>query len=160
MAHYPSLPTPPAHEILTFLLTISALAVASVTSVLAQHLPGVYTSSQEYTHNQPAQPGTVNALLADQAYLEVVNTHIVHRVPLTHVWGYANAKGQACRVVAAKAYTLQPQQNELIIYSRQRAIQHSRTKHIVTEHFYSDGLDGKLHTLTKRGLKQHLTTAR
>lgn len=144
------------------LLATGFLTVASTTASWAQHQPGIYNSSQEYTQNKPSHPGTVGALVASHAYLEVVNTHThaVHRVPLTRVWGYANAKGQAFRLVDRKAYTIQPQQNGLITYSRQRAIQHSRTKHVVTEHFYSETLDGKLHALTKRGLEKHQAAAK
>ncbi|RZL06576.1 MAG: hypothetical protein EOO62_18600 [Hymenobacter sp.] len=143
------------------ILATGFLTTASATFSWAQQHPGVYTSSQEYVHNQPAHPGAVGALPASLAYLEVVNahTHAVHRVPLAQVWGYANAKGQGFRLVEHKAYAIQPQQDGLITYSRQRAIQHSRSKHIVTEHFYSETLDGKLHALTKRGLKQHQAAA-
>ncbi|MDJ0365500.1 hypothetical protein QMK33_10070 [Hymenobacter sp. H14-R3] len=138
------------------ILATGLLTAASATVGWAQHHPGVYTSSQEYVHNQPAHPGTVGALAASLAYLEVVNahTHAVHRVPLTSVWGYADAKGQGFRLVERKAYAVHHQQDNLVTYSRQRAIQHSRSKHIVTEHFYSQTLDGKLLPLTKRALKQ------
>lgn len=147
--------------LVSMLATVS-LTVASATFSWAQHHPGVYTSSQEYVQNQPKHPGTVSALPASPAYLEVVNTHThaVHRVPLAHVWGYADAKGQGFRLVERKAYAVQPQQDGLVTYSRQRTIQHSRSKHVVTDHFYSETLDGKLHALTKRALKQHQEAAK
>lgn len=143
-------------KVLFSLLTAGFLSAASAGVSWAQHRPGVYASSQEYLHNQPSYPGTVGGLPSSLAYLEVVHahTHAVHRVPLAQVWGYADASGQAFRLVEHKAYAVHPQQNNLITYSRQRAIQHSRSKHIVTEHFYSETLDGRLHPLTKRALKQ------
>lgn len=143
------------------LLVTGFFTVAPATASWAQHQPGVYATSQEYVKNQPAHPGTVGAPPASMAYLEVVNTHThaVHRVPMARVWGYANAKGQAFRIVEHKAYAIQPQQDGMVTYSRKRAIQHSRTKHVVTEHFYSENLDGKLHALTKRGLKKRQAAA-
>ena len=142
-------------------LAIGFLTLASATASWAQHHPGVYTSSQEYISDKPAHPGTVASLAAAPTYLEVVDTHThaVHRVPIAKVWGYVNAKGQGYRLVEHKAYAIQPQQNGLVTYSRQRAIQHSRTKHVVTEHFYSETLDGKLHALTKKALKQRLNAS-
>ena len=140
-----------------FLLLATGLLSAALASPgRAQHLPGVYANSQEYVHNQPAYPGAVSAPSAAHPYLEVVHaqTHAVHRVPLAQAWGYADAHGHAYRLVGHQAYTIQPQQNNLITYTRQRAIQHSRSKHVVTEHFYSETLDGKLHPLTKQALKQ------
>ncbi|RZL09247.1 MAG: hypothetical protein EOO62_14240 [Hymenobacter sp.] len=148
------------HALFSILAT-GLLTTASATLSWAQLQPGVYTSSQEYAHNQPAHPGIVGTLPASLAYLEVVNahTHAVHRIPLAQVWGYADAKGQGYRLVEHKAYVIHPQQDGLVTYSRQRAIQHSRSKHIVTEHFYSETLDGKLHALTKRALRQRQAAA-
>jgi hypothetical protein len=138
------------------LLAAGLASGAADTTTWVQHHPGVYASSQEYSHNQPAYPGTVSPLAPAAKYVEVVqaHTHAVHRVPLAQVWGYATAHGQAFRLVEHKAYAIQPQQNNLFTYSRQRAIQHSRSLHTITEHFYSETLDGPLHPLTKRGLKQ------
>lgn len=147
---------------LASLLTTSILTVASATVGWGQQHPGIYTTSQEYAQNQPLHPGAVAPLHPGLAYLEVVNahTHAVHRVPLASVWGYADAKGQGFRLVERKAYAVHPQQDNLVTYSRQRAIQHSRSKHIITEHFYSQTLDGQLHPLTKRALKQQQATAK
>lgn len=139
-----------------FLLVTGFLTTLSPTASWSQHHPGVYASSQEYVQNKPSYPGTVDALPSSLAYVEVVDAHTyaVHRVPMATVWGYADAKGQAFRMVEHKAYAVQPQQEGLVVYSRQRTIQHSRSKHVVTEHFYSETLDGKLHVLTRRGLKK------
>jgi hypothetical protein len=140
---------------------LAASLLAGTTSALAQFQPGVYTSSQEYVQNSPAKPGTVTNLATAHPYLEVVhaNTYAVHRVPLTHAWGYATKHGQTFRVVDNKHYHIQPQQNGLVIYSRQRPVQNGRYTQVITEHFYSEGLDGKLHPLTKRALRQQLAMA-
>lgn len=146
---------------LSSILATGFLAMASATTGWAQLRSGVYTSSQQYVDNQPAQPGTVGNLSASLTYLEVVNKHTyaVHRVPLTQVWGYTDARGQAFRLVERKAYAMQPQQNGLVVYSRQQAIQHSRSRHLITERFYSETLDGKLHALTRRDLKKRQLAA-
>jgi hypothetical protein len=140
---------------------LAASLLAGTTSALAQYQPGVYTSSQEYVENSPSKPGTVTNPAAAHPYLEVVhaNTYAVHRVPLAHTWGYANKRGQTFRVVDNKHYHIQPQQNGLVMYSRQRPVQNGRYTQVITEHFYSEGLDGKIHPLTKRALRQQLAMA-
>jgi hypothetical protein len=140
---------------------LAASLLAGTTSALAQYQPGVYTSSQEYVENSPSKPGTVTNPAAAHPYLEVVhaNTYAVHRVPLAHTWGYANKRGQTFRVVDNKYYHIQPQQNGLVMYSRQRPVQNGRYTQVITEHFYSEGLDGKIHPLTKRALRQQLAMA-
>ncbi|MFD1871986.1 hypothetical protein [Hymenobacter bucti] len=145
----------------TLFFALAASLVAGAPSALAQYQPGVYTSSQEYVQNSPAKPGTVTNPVAAHPYLEVVHasTYAVHRVPLTHAWGYANMQGQTFRVVDNKQYRLQPQQNGLVIYNRQRPVQNGRYTQVITEHFYSEGLDGKIHSLTKRALRQQLAVA-
>lgn len=144
---------------LFFTLAVSLLAGGS--SALAQYQPGVYTSSQDYSQNSPSQPGTITNSAAAHPYLEVVHTdtYAVHRVPRAHAWGYANQQGQTFRLVDNKDYRIQPQQNGLVLYSRQRPIQNSRYTQVITEHFYSEGLDGKLHPLTRRALRQQLAVA-
>jgi hypothetical protein len=141
--------------------SLAASLLAGATSALAQYQPGVYTSSQEYVENSPAQPGAVSDLGAAAPYIEVVhaNTYAVHRVPRTHAWGYSNKHGQTFRLVDNKPYKIQPQQNGLVIYSRQRPVQNGRYTNVITEHFYSEGLDGKLRPLTKRALRQQLAMA-
>ena len=143
------------------LLFAFAACLLAGTTASAQLQPGVYTSSQEYAENSPSKPGTVTTSAATHPYLEVVhaNTYAVHRVPLAHTWGYANKHGQTFRVVDNKQYRIQPQQNGLVIYSRQRPVQNGRYTQVITEHFYSEGLDGKLHPLTKRALRQQLAMA-
>jgi hypothetical protein len=93
--------------------------------------------------------------------LEVVHasTFAVHRVPLARAWGYTDPQGQAFRLIDNKAYRLQPQQDGLVMYSRPRTIQNGRSTHVITERFYSAGLDGELRPLTKRALRQQLLTA-
>jgi hypothetical protein len=141
-------------------ILFAASHLAGGTSASAQYQPGVYTSSQEYAQNMPSQPGTVSSPAATRPYIEVVHasTYAVHRVPLTHAWGYTDAKGQAFRLVGTKHYRIQPQQNGLVLYSRERALQNGRYTHVVTEHFYSEGLDGELRPLTKRALRQQLVS--
>jgi hypothetical protein len=143
---------------LTLILAASLLARA--TSALAQHQPGVYASSQDYAQNMPSQPGTVSSLAATRPYIEVVHasTYAVYRVPVAQAWGYTDAKGQTYRLVGNKRYRIQPQQNGLVLYSRERALQNGRYNNVITEHFYSEGLDGALHPLTKRALRQQLVS--
>jgi len=151
----------PSHPVKSLLLSLAASLWAGAAPVLAQYQPGVYASSQDYAQNSPWQPGTVSSPAAARPYIEVVHasTFAVHRVPLTHAWGYTNAQGQAFRLVDNKAYHIQPQQDGLVVYSRQRTIQNGRSTHIITEHFYSEGFDGELRPLTKRALRQQLLTA-
>jgi len=145
----------------SLLLSLAASLWAGAAPALAQYQPGVYASSQDYVQNSPWQPGTVSSPAAARPYLEVVHasTFAVHRVPLTRAWGYTNAQGQAFRLIDNKPYRLQPQQDGLVVYSRERTIQNGRSTHTITEHFYSEGLDGQLRPLTKRALKQQLLTA-
>ena len=141
-------------SLLSFSLAASLLAGGP--DALAQYQPGVYSSSQEYVQNSPWQPGTVSSPAATRPYFEVVNanTYAVHRVPLTHAWGYTDAHGVSFRLVKGKAYRVQPQQNGLVVYSRPRTLQNGRYTQVVTEYFYSDGLDGELHSLTRRTRRQ------
>jgi hypothetical protein len=141
-------------NIVSLSLAVSLLAGAPAAS--AQYQPGVYASSQEYVENSPWQPGTVSSPAATRPYFEVVNanTYAVHRVPVAHAWGYTDTHGVAFRLVKGKAYCVQPQQNGLVTYSRPRTLQNGRYTHVVTEHFYSKGLDGELHPLTKRTRRQ------
>jgi hypothetical protein len=140
---------------------LAASLLAGATSALAQYQPGVYLSSQEYAQNSPSQPGVVSDPGATPTYLEVVhaNTYAVHRVPRARAWGYANPQGQSFRLVDNKPYCVQPQQNGLVIYSRQHTTQQGRYAQVITEQFYSQGLDGPLRPLTKRALRQQLALA-
>lgn len=141
-------------SLVSFALVASLLAAAP--AALAQYQPGVYASSQEYVQNSPWQPGTVSSPAATRPYVEVVNTNTfaVHRVPLSHAWGYTTLQGASFRLVNGKAYRVQPQQNGLVVYSRQRTLQNGRYTQVVTEYFYSEGLDGELHPLTRRTRRQ------
>jgi hypothetical protein len=144
----------------SLLIVLAASLLAGATSAFAQYQPGLYTSSQEYVQNTPSQPGTVSSPAATRPYIEVVHasTYAVHRVPVAQAWGYTDAKGQAYRLVGNKKYRIQPQQNGLVVYSRERALQNGRYTNVVTEHFYSEGLDGELRPLTKRALRQQLVS--
>lgn len=144
----------------SLLLSLAVGLWAGAAPALAQYQPGVYASSQEYVQNSPWQPGTVSNLAAARPYLEVVHasTFAVHRVPLTHAWGYTDTQGQAFRLVDQRPYRIQPQQDGLVVYSRERTIQNGRSTHTITEHFYSVGLDGNLRALTKRALRQQVLT--
>lgn len=140
----------------TIFALASSLLLASVTvSAEGQPRPGAYFSSQEMAANQPAVAGTVGHLSKPAGYLEVVNpaTYAVHRLPLTHVWGYTTAAGKTYRLVGHKAFAIE-RHDSVVVYSRQRTIQQSRSTHTVTELFYSVGLDGDLLPLTRRGLRQ------
>ncbi|RZK52549.1 MAG: hypothetical protein EOO59_13555 [Hymenobacter sp.] len=145
----------------SFIFALVSSLLTDTTPALAQYQPGVYTSSQEYVQNSPAQPGTVTNAAAANPYLEVVHatTYAVYRVPLTHTWGYATKHGQTFRVVDNKHYHVLPQQNGLVMYSRQRPVQNGRYTQVLTEHFFSAGLDGKIRPLTKRALRQQLAVA-
>jgi hypothetical protein len=145
----------------SLLLSLAVGLWAGAAPALAQYQPGVYASSHEYVQNSPWQPGTVSSPAPARPYLEVVHasTFAVHRVPLARAWGYTTTQGQAFRLVDNKAYHIQPQQDGLVVYSRQRSIQNGRSTHIITEHFYSEGFDGELRPLTKRALRQQLLTA-
>ena len=135
----------------------SLLLVSATVPAGAQPQPGAYLSGQQLAANRPAIAGIVGPLDKPAGYLEVVDptTYAVHRLPLARVWGYTTAAGQAYRLVNRQAFTIE-QRDSLVVYSRQRTIQHSRSAHTVTEFFYSVGLTGDLRPLTRRGLRQHI----
>ncbi len=144
-------------KITAFVLASNLLLVGTAIPAMAQPRPGAYFSSQELAANAPAVAGTVSKLSKPTGYLEVVNpnTYAVYRLPLTRVWGYTTAAGRAYRLVGRQAFAIE-QHDSLVVYSRQRTIQQSRSTHTVTELFYSIGLDGDLFPLTRRGLRQRL----
>ena len=137
-----------------------AAALLAAPAALAQHQPGTYLTSQELVLNQPARPGVVGPLHVPAHHLEVVvpSTHAVHRVPLTHAWGYADVQGQAYRLVRHQAYAIR-QRDSLVVYSRPRTVHYGKMQNTFTEYFYSRGLDGELRPLTRRGLKQQFVAA-
>jgi hypothetical protein len=69
------------------------------------------------------------------------------------VWGYTTVAGKAYRLVGRKVFVMQ-RHDSVVVYSRQRPIQQSRSTHIVTELFYSVGLDGEVLPLTRRRFRQ------
>jgi len=148
-------------KILSFALASSFLLASVVVPAWAQPRPGAYLSSQQLASNQPAVAGTVGQLNTPAGYLEVLQpgTYAVHRLPLAHVWGYTTAAGKAYRLVGRKAFAIE-RHDSLVVYSRQRTIQQSRSTHTVTEFFYSVGLDGTLRPLTRRGLRQRFAVAK
>jgi hypothetical protein len=145
----------------TILALASSLLLASATVLAeAQPRPGAYLSSQEMAANQPAVAGTVGHPSKPAGYLEVVNpaTYAVHRLPLARVWGYTTAAGKSYRLVGPKAFAIE-RHDSVVVYSRQRTIQQSRSTHTVTELYYSVGLDGDILPLTRRGLRQRFAVA-
>ncbi|TDN36419.1 hypothetical protein E4631_18545 [Hymenobacter sp. UV11] len=120
--------------------------------------PGVYFSSTEVLRNAPAHPGRVEHLRPASGHLVVVaaGTYTVHQVPVAHVWGYANAEHQVFRLVNHQAY-LVTYQDSVVLYSRPRTVQYGRNATTFTEHFFSIGLDGDLHPLSRRQLRKQLT---
>lgn len=142
-------------KITAFALASSMLLASVIVPAWAQPLPGVYFSSQQLAANQPAVAGAIGQVNKPAGYLEVVNpsTYAVHRLPLAQVWGYTTAAGKAYRLVGRQAFAIE-QHDSVVVYSRQRTIQQSRSTHTVTEFFYSQGLDGNLRPLTRRGLRQ------
>jgi hypothetical protein len=148
-------------KILSFALASSFLLASVVVPAWAQPRPGAYFSSQQLASNEPAVTGAVGQLNKSAGYLEVVNAHTyaVHRLPLAQVWGYTTAAGKAYRLVGRHAFAIE-RHDSLVVYSRQRTIQQSRSTHTVTEYFYSVGLDGSLLPLTRRGLRQRFAVAK
>lgn len=142
-------------KITSFALASSFLLASVIVPAWAQPRPGAYFSSQQLASNEPAVAGAVGQLNKSAGYLEVVNasTYAVHRLPLTQVWGYTTAAGKAYRLVGRQVFAIE-RHDSLVVYSRQRTIQQSRSTHTVTEYFYSVGLDGSLLPLTRRGLRQ------
>ena len=147
-------------KLLLNLLASSLLLASNPVPAEAQPRPGAYFSSQELAANQPAVAGTVGQPSKPAGYLEVVNpaTYAVHRLPLARVWGYTTAAGKTYRLVGHKAFAIE-QHDSVVVYSRQRTIQQSRSTHTVTELFYSVGLDGDMRPLTRRGLRQRFAAA-
>jgi len=148
-------------KILSFALASSFLLASVVVPVWAQPRPGIYFSSQQLASNEPAVAGTVSPVNKSAGYLEVVNanTYAVHRLPLAQVWGYTTAAGKAYRLVGRQTFAIE-RHDSLVVYSRQRTIQQSRSTHTVTEYFYSVGLDGNLLPLTRRGLRQRFAVVK
>jgi len=149
-------------KITSFALASSFLLASVVVPVWAQLRPGAYFSSQQLASNEPAVAGTVSQLNKSAGYLEVVNasTYAVHRLPLAQVWGYTTAAaGKAYRLVGRQSFAIE-RHDSLVVYSRQRTIQQSRSTHTLTEFFYSVGLDGNLLPLTRRGLWQRFAVAK
>ncbi len=142
-------------KITAIALASNLLLVSATIPALAQPRPGAYFNSQELAADAPAVAGTVNKISKPAGYLEVVNptTYAVYRLPLTRVWGYTTATGKAYRLVGRQAFAIE-RHDSLVVYSRQRTIQQSRSTHTITELFYSVGLDGDLFPLTRRGLRQ------
>ena len=145
-------------NITAFALASSLLLASAVVS--AQPRPGAYFSSQQLAANQPAVVGSIGALNKPAGYLEVVSptTYVVHRLPLTQVWGYATAAGKVYRLVGHQALAIE-QHDSLVVYSRQRPIQQGRSTHTITEFFYSVGLDGDILPLTRRALRRRTNMA-
>jgi len=83
------------------------------------------------------------------------DTYTVHQVPLAHAWGFANAEHQVFRLVNHQPY-LVTHQDSVVLYSRPRTVQYGRNATTFDEHFFSKGLDGDLHPLTKRQLRKQL----
>jgi len=148
-------------KILFFALASSLLLASVVGPAWAQPRPGIYLSSQQLASNEPAVAGTVSPVNKSGGYLEVVNasTYAVHRLPLAQVWGYTTAAGKAYRLVGRQSFAIE-RHDSLVVYSRQRTIQQSRSTHTVTEYFYSVGLDGNLQPLTRRGLRQRFAVVK
>ena len=147
-------------KIIAFALASSLVLASVVVPAWAQPRPGAYFSSQQLAANQPTVAGSVGKLNTPAGYLEVVDpaTYAVHRLPLAQVWGYTTAAGQAYRLVGCKAFAIE-RHDSLVVYSRQRTIQQSRSTHTVTELFYSVGLDGAVLPLTRQGLRQRFAAA-
>ena len=147
-------------KITFFALASSLLLASAAVSAVAQSRPGAYFSSQQLATNEPAVAGTVGLPNKATGYLEVVSpaTYTVHRLPLARVWGYTTPAGKVYRLVGRQAFAIE-RHDSVVVYSRQRTIQQSRSTHTVTEFFYSVGLDGEVLPLTRRGLRQGFVTA-
>lgn len=144
----------------TFPCLLTAFVAATAAAPLDTPLqPGIYFSSAEVLRNAPARPGRVEHLPLASGHLLVVaaDTYTVHQVPVAHVWGFANAEHQVFRLVNHKAY-LVTHQDSVVLYSRPRTVQYGRNATTFTEHFFSIGLDGNLHPLSRRQLRKQLAT--
>ncbi|MGI4735487.1 MAG: hypothetical protein ACRYG7_09930 [Janthinobacterium lividum] len=139
---------------LIFSCLLTALVAATADTPPPQ--PGVYFSSAEVLRNAPTRPGRVTVLQPASGHLVVVaDTYTVHQVPLAHAWGFANAEHQVFRLVNHQPYLI-THQDSVVLYSRPRTVQYGRNATTFTEHFFSKGLDGDLHPLTRRQLRKQL----